>query len=786
MSLSVAAFFINIILFASAAALVFVNTGQADSRAGTFFKKRSKVIYTAGTAFSVLLLILDAAGAVPMSGYRFLSLAGIAGFLVAWLSGKVKFPEKFQHIASHMFKSLMVCLALEIFVFNINSAHLLSGGYPESVFDLSSAECTGFDTTSMTNTGSGQSVIEYKNVNIPVGTVSFDAYSDKKSTVNFSVDMSDDTNSASYRWGAAKADIIKGNERSQTVPCNFSGSVHDIRFVFSADEGETVTVNSIKANVPVKFHFSLIRFLIMMCTAFALYALSSPKLLFRPYSEVSRGVTVFAKVFTLCLVLLGLFITNMARYKDDGHSIAKDFAMEGGNQITKEIVDSFENGRVDIMTEMNPKLLELENPYDWSQRNDEVGSYPWDHLLFNGKYYSYYGIAPVICLFLPYHLITGYYFPSVWAVFFFGMFGIIFLTKFYFCLTDKFFKNTCASVVLAGFVIMQLSTGILLCNISPLFYEIAQSAGFLCTVAGAYFLISSNVIGDGKISKFRLAVSGVWLSLGVLSRPTIAVYCLAAMLFVYAGFKKYGKDKKKEEKTLKFYLPYLACAFVPYIVIGSVQAWYNMARFGNPLDFGIEYSLTINDFTRSQYHTHFAAVGFFAFLFQLPVFTESFPFFKAESIHLFNPQGYYFIATGSALGLLWKALPVAAYGKSLKAYRTSENENRLLYTIMIAAVCVICPFAVIFSIWESGFAARYCVDFVWQTITGALVICFVIFDNSASNTKVHLNRLMTGALLLSAVMNLVQHWSYIGPENGFSVQWQANALSFARLFEFWK
>ena len=136
MSLSVAAFFINIILFASAAALVFVNTGQAGSRAGTFIKKRSKVIYTAGTALSVLLLILDAAGAVPMSGYRFLSLAGIAGFPVAWLSGKVKFPEKFQHIASHMFKSLMVCLALEIFVFNINSAYLLSGGYPESVFGL--------------------------------------------------------------------------------------------------------------------------------------------------------------------------------------------------------------------------------------------------------------------------------------------------------------------------------------------------------------------------------------------------------------------------------------------------------------------------------------------------------------------------------------------------------------------------------------------------------------------------------------------------------------------------
>lgn len=37
---------------------------------------------------------------------------------------------------------------------------------------------------------------------------------------------------------------------------------------------------------------------------------------------------------------------------------------------------------------------------------------------------------------------------------------------------------------------------------------------------------------------------------------------------------------------------------------------YNYARFGSVFDFGIQYSLTINDFTAAQYHTHFVLIGF--------------------------------------------------------------------------------------------------------------------------------------------------------------------------------
>lgn len=773
MSLSVIAFVMSIFLYISASVVIWNITGEKIG----FIQKKSKLICTVGFLISALLFIIDIVIARDVCGY--LTFADMMIFAAAGLMEK-KRVEKYRKIFNFSIRLVVICTALELFVFNINALHLISGQYEAKELDISSAELQNFDLGSRTNESGGNSVIEFKGINVPVGTIRFDVVSDKKSKVELSVDISDDTNSASYRWGAAKANVIKDNLRSHTVPCNFSGKVHDLRISFNTDDDEKVILSKITINTPVMLHFSIIRFIIMIGAGFIVYSLISPEIFYRKYSEVQKSAEIAAKVFTVLLVLLSLFVTNMARYKESDHSISKDFGSTWGNQITMELVESFENGRVDIMTDMNEKLLELENPYDWSQRNDEVGSYPWDHLLYNGKYYSYYGIAPVLTVFLPYHKLTGYYFPSCWAVFLFGAFGIIFLTKFWLSLAEKFFKNTYASLILGGLVIMQLSTGIILCNISPLFYEIAQSSGFLCTVAGAYFLMSSNVIGEGKIIRWRVAVSGIWLSLGVLCRPTIAVYCMAAMILLFAGFRKnnYLSDKKQG-------FSYLACALVPYIVIGSVQIWYNYARFGNPFDFGIQYSLTINDFTASQYHTHFAAVGFWGFLFQLPVFTETFPFFRAERIQLFTPQGYYFVATGAALGLIWKALPVAAYGKALHAYRYSQDKNKFLYSVIIAVVCLICPFAVIFSIWESGFSARYSVDFAWQMITGAMIICFIIHNSCRENTKIHLNKLLVASVGLSVVMNTAQLWSYINPAEQFSTEWQAKALSFARLFEFW-
>ena len=101
-------------------------------------------------------------------------------------------------------------------------------------------------------------------------------------------------------------------------------------------------------------------------------------------------------------------------------------------------------------------------------------------------------------------------------------------------------------------------------------------------------------------------------------------------------------------------------------------------------------------------------------------------------------------------------------------------------------MCVVCPFIVIFSIWESGFAARYSVDFAWQMILGALIICFIIHEKCSKDLKYQLNKLMVSAMVLSVVMNFIQEWSYDNPVSLYTPEWQARALAFSRLFEFWR
>lgn len=162
---------------------------------------------------------------------------------------------------------------------------------------------------------------------------------------------------------------------------------------------------------------------------------------------------------------------------------------------------------------------------------------------------------------------------------------------------------------------------------------------------------------------------------------------------------------------------------------------YNYARFGSVFDFGIQYSLTINDFTAAQYHTHFVLIGFFNYLLAVPSFIPVFPFFDSSSVETFFPQGYYFVATASAVGLIWKALPVLSYGYGIRAYRYTENKNKRLYALMIFAVCIAAPFIIIFSIWESGYGTRYCVDFAWQILIGALAIAFIMYERCSQTLK---------------------------------------------------
>lgn len=672
--------------------------------------------------------------------------------------------EKMTNVKKRFLKyaliTLGIVLFLEIILFNINSFHLIGGGYKEKELDLGKNVIVS----------KGQNIeLEWKDLEVPIGTIKVDAFSDSNSLVEVKFDMADETN-ASYRTNIATGKIISGNNRSKNIVCNFSGSVHRLKLKINVDKDEIVTLKKVIINTPVKMHISIVRIMLIWLGALVIYVVLYSSFMGKEYERNENNVKLVAYGITGIFVLFAIVLTC---FSAESSSITKSFFSTTGNQMTKELVDAFSRGQVSLLKEPSKEILALDNPYDWSAR-DGI-SYLWDHLLYNGKYYSYYGIAPVALLFLPYHLITGYYFPSAIAVLLFGSIGIIFLTKIYLWFIDTFYKKINTGIMLMGLVMLQLVTGVWFCFNVPNFYEIAQTSGFAAVTCGAYFLLSSNVISEGDIKKKRLAVGTTMLALAVLCRPTLALYCVVSLILIFVGAKK--ADRK---------VSYFLCAFLPYVLIGAVQMAYNYVRFGSVLDFGIQYSLTINDFTRAQYHTHFVWISLYNYLFKWPGVSANYPFFGKAAVELFNANGYYFVATNTAIGLVWKAFPLLAYFYGVKTYKESLNSDKKIYLWVIIAGCIVAPLIVIFSIWESGYGARYSVDFAWQMLMGAFAVAFFMYGKCNEQTKKVMNRLMLIATVICFILTFGQIYQWLLDVTPMTLKERANILSFGRLFEFWK
>ena len=107
--------------------------------------------------------------------------------------------------------------------------------------------------------------------------------------------------------------------------------------------------------------------------------------------------------------------------------------------------------------------------------------------------------------------------------------------------------------MLAGLITLQMSSGIMFSAARPLFYELAISGGFMCVTIGAYLLMTSNILWDGKISYVRLGFASFFLGYAVLCRPTLAVYCIAALFFFAGGLKKALDGLEKKQKTRTFF-----------------------------------------------------------------------------------------------------------------------------------------------------------------------------------------------------------------------------------------
>lgn len=681
-------------------------------------------------------------------------------------------------------KKLSICIvvlfvivtSVNLCVMNFTPINRLLGGYEEQKLDLSRADGANitYNDDGTITLGEGYAELEFTGIDARVGSIGFDIdFGDSKKGGKVCADFADATSSY-YRKNLTRLTI--GKNFDNVMVCNFSGDVSRLRFEISLDDYQSATLKGITLNQSISpMHIAEIVglwFLVALGLTILIYMIANPVGARKKFSEnrvgcarVAAFITAAAMVFTVCLT-----VTNVMKGWPNTYY---SFTSQEGNQISKELVDAFEHHQVNLLEEPSEDLLKLDDPYEYVKRDAEVGSgnFLWDHCFYNGKYYSYYGIGPVLALFLPYHLITGYYFPSGWATLMFSLIGILFLTKIYLAVIEKKFRDLPTNTVTAGLITLQLSSGIMFSAARPLFYELAIASGFMCVAIGAYLLMTSNILWDGKISYVRLGFASFFLGYAVLCRPTLAVYCIAALFFFAGGLKKALDGLEKRQKTRTFF-KYAAVALVPLGIIALGQMTYNYLRFDNPLDFGIQYSLTINDFTHAEFHWKYVLINMYAYLFNMPHFTPRKFTYLASSAERFGINGYTFFDDAGknlvSVGIIYRALPMFAYLFSGKALQRVEKKKRVLPILLIGVTCILMPLAIIFSSWESGYAVRYNADFSWQMVIGALVVAFTLYKSIKSeSTKKLVDLIFTFSTVVCVYVNIAQLIAFTSVEPAF-------------------
>jgi len=754
----------------------------------------------------IVCIIIAVEGLADLTGIikgRFdgaFTLLGITAVIemITWHFGH----KKNMDILRFLGKAFIIVSVLELTVFQAPSYKLMFESQYEKTLPLSQAsiENGNFiynqESDNLIITGKDEVLIEYNDLKYPVNTIFADVeFQGKTKNTHVVVDITDETHS-DYRYDIAKWDILNNNDKSSYVPCEFSGELGKLRVKFTNyKDYDSIVVKSITINKAIPFDISYIRVFLVVMLSVLVYSVVSYRLFRVPFYKSSKLCAVIFGVLTIGCCILTVLIIN-AKLGDD-NTMKDHMKLTQGNQITEELVEAFEHKQISLLKHPPAGLTEIENPYDWGQRGEAGFEYEWDHVYYNGKYYSYYGIAPVILLYLPYHIITGYYCSTNLSIMLFSIIGMVFLSMTYYVFLKKWYKKIPVGIAIAGHVILLSACGIWFCIGRNIFYEISISSGFMFVAIGSFLLFSSNVLCKGKISLIKVILSSVFMGLAVLCRPTLAVYCICTCIYYAYGLfkkeelisipvnesadteKKFGPEKNKHMNKWA----YLACALVPLILLGSVQMWYNAARFGSPFDFGIKYSLTINDFIHSQYHTIFVMIGLFNYFFAVPSFSLKYPFITTP-FSSFDANGYYFSDVGNTSGILFLALPVFAYFLSRKVLKSLPDKRakiKALFTIGVP--CIVMPFIIIFSTWESGYAVRYTADFSWQMILGAYAIIFYLYTKSQDKTKKRfINKFMAFSAVSAVIINSIQIFNFT-----FSVEdYPDICYTMEHLFAFWK
>lgn len=608
--------------------------------------------------------------------------------------------------------------------------------FEEKILDLSSAEVQGgaFHTANGIKLRSGSSVIFY-DVNTEIADVALTASSNDFFISEFTVSTKDDASKEGYRT------YVDGRLYTDEAPTYFhvrsSDQVRTLRL--QCTSGEPLYLTSVTLNSPPAVSFSVFRVFAVFFLLLFLYLVWRFRLWKVVYDRnrlshryILLGV-LFVCLFVFCACGTGVGLKEIP-YADTENLNAYE-------QLFVSLLD----GRLHIDVDCDPALLEaLENPYDFTERNTLLETYGpfWDRAYYEGNFYCYFGIAPVLLFFFPIYFLTGMA-PNLTLVVLLlsligtaALFGALLKMIRYFKLRVPFLA------LCIGFPVLSLSSLLPMIAVSADMYYTACAAG-LAFVALTLCLAFSALCTEHPIGRRLLfAGAGISLALTLASRPTVVLY--AAVLippFLAVLFERGRKALPKAIDAASFLVPLVICV-LPVLL-------YNQLRFDSPFEFGATYQMTFSDISYNR--LSFALLGetVMHYFLQMPSLAGQFPYLRPSYLAL-DSYGVYFY---SAYSIGAMAFPLAWAGFAQGFTTKKQPVKKAVWMLLLAL-----PFAVAFAdLCLGGVNIRYLTDIMLPLVLLGLLVMLELLskanDRFSESTSYRFFCVCFAVLLLTAYLS---------------------------------
>ena len=408
----------------------------------------------------------------------------------------------------------------------------------------------------------------------------------------------------------------------------------------------------------------------------------------------SKHTKAFALAALLC-VFISLSPISAAESVEYPKNQAE---LEGAGPYVEQF-DAFRKGQLELDLPVSPELAGMDNPYDTKERARLRVDYFWDRAYYDGNYYSYFGIAPIICVYYPYYALTGQLPNNVSVCMILAVFAAITLSLAFREFLIYFGARPRLPLALLALISLAFGCGIYAAQsyADVYHYPVLSAMGFNF---GVFFCVlrARRTKSDIKASVL-LALASLSFVLSVMSRPTAALACaaVAPALFV----RIFGQDSPG---TLGKKLAMLSPAALIAVVGAAVVMSMNYLRFGSVLDFGANYQLTVSDVSKNTIELRLLPAALRHYILQAPEKIASFPYIKPSYLTL--EYGRY-VYVERIIGLLY--FP-SCIGLLLFPVLSREKKGSFERYTSFACGILIILFVIFIDFCRAGVNMRYLYD----------------------------------------------------------------------------